>query len=91
MSATAPMSENPTPVQTILTSPFQIQSVLPVAAPAGTAGDWYRYVIAQSPNSDNAITGTRSGNLSDIQRQLNEMVERLNERLGKIEAKKKTR
>ena len=88
------MSQNAmsqTYVQTVLKSPFQIESVLPVAAPKGTAGDWYRYVISQGENMDNAITGTRSGNLTDIHAQLAEMVERLNERLGKIEAKKKPR
>jgi hypothetical protein len=87
------MSEPPaqTQTQTVLESPFQVQSVLPVPAPQGTAGDWYRYVITQGGKSDNAITGTRSGNLSEIHLQLAEMVERLNERLGKIEAKKKTR
>jgi hypothetical protein len=85
------MSENPVQTRTILESPFQVQSVLPVTPPKGTNGDWYRYIITQGGNSDNAITGTRSGNLTEIHSQLAEMVERLNERLGKIEAKKKTR
>ena len=82
---------NQTYTQTVLRSPFQIESVLPIPAPSGTGGDWYRYVISQGQNMDNAITGTRSGNLTEIHLQLAEMVERLNERLGKIEAKKKPR
>jgi hypothetical protein len=85
------MNRNPAQTQTVLESQFQVQSVLPVATPAGSEGDWYRYVITQGNGGDNAITGTRSGNLSDIHRQLADMVERLNERLGKIESKKKYR
>ena len=76
---------------TVIKSPFQVQSVLPAPAPAGGAGDWFRYVIAQPDNTETAITGVCSGTLVEIHRQLNERVERLNERLGKIEAKKKTR
>jgi hypothetical protein len=82
----------PTPsTTTVISSPFQVQSVLPAAAPTGGAGDWFRYVIAQPNNMDSAITGVCSGSLVEIQRQLAERVERLNERLGKIEAKKKSR
>jgi hypothetical protein len=85
------MSEQLAPKQYALESQFQVKSVLPVPPPQGSEGDWYRYVITQGNNGENAITGTRSGNLSEIHRQLADMVERLNERLGKIEAKKKTR
>jgi hypothetical protein len=85
------MSREPSQTQTLLESQFQVESVLPVPTPEGSEGEWYRYVITQGGSTDNAITGTRSGNLSEIHRQLAEMVERLNERLGKIEAKKKFR
>ena len=85
------MSREPSATQSLLESQFQVESVLPIAAPEGAEGDWYRYVITQGNSGENAITGTRSGNLSDIHRQLADMVERLNERLGKLEAKKKPR
>ena len=79
-------------LQAVLESSFRVRSVLPVPPPAGTTvGDWYRYEIVQGHNLDNAITGTRSGNLTDIHRELQDMVTRLNERLGKIESKKKAR
>lgn len=83
------MTENA--LQTVLESSFRVQSVLPAPSPTGADGDWYRYVIVQGQNLDNAITGTRCGSLIDIRRELDEMVARLNERLGKIESKKKAR
>lgn len=85
------MSHDPARTQSLLESQFQVESVLPIPTPQGSEGEWYRYVITQGGSKENAITGTRSGNLSEIHRQLAEMVERLNERLGKIEAKKKFR
>ena len=85
------MSGDPAPNQSLIESQFQVHSVIPIPAPEGAEGEWYRYVIAQGTSTENAITGTRSGNLSEINRQLAEMVERLNERLGKLAAKKKLR
>ena len=85
------MSKEPAQNQALLESKFQVQSVLPIPAPEGSEGEWYRYVITQGNSGENAITGTRSGNLTEIHRQLADMVERLNERLGKLEAKKKLR
>jgi hypothetical protein len=77
------------PAHAVLETSFQIDSIVPVASPDGGSEPWYRYVISQGPNSDNAITGTRSGNLAEANLQLREMVERLNERCGKLAKKKK--
>lgn len=73
----------------ILETSFQIDSIVPVADPTGGSVSWYRYVISQGVNSDNAITGTRSGTLLEVNLQLQEMVDRLNERCGKLAKKKK--
>jgi len=70
-------------------TPFAIASVVPVADPTGGSDQWYRYVICQGTNQANAITGTRMGNLEEINLQLTDMVARLNERCGKLRAKKK--
>src|SRR5690606_15455170 len=68
--------------------PFRLQSVARTATPEGSEGDWYRYVIAQGTN---LITGMRTGEEAEIQRALNDMVERLNERrMGKNRSKAKT-
>lgn len=83
------MSESATPFQTVLETPFRVDSISPVAPPSGTQGDWYRYVIMQGPNADNAITGMRAGSLNEINRHLAEMVDQLNERFGKQQAKKR--
>jgi hypothetical protein len=79
----------PSPTQSLLETSFQIDSIVPIADPTGGSNSWYRYVISQGGNTSNAITGTRSGNLLEINVQLKDMVERLNERCGKLAAKKK--
>jgi hypothetical protein len=81
------MSAEPAPA--VLETSFQIDSIVPIANPNGGPDPWYRYVISQGPHSDNAITGTRSGNLLEVNLQLKEMVDRLNERCGKLAKKKK--
>ena len=68
---------------------YRIDSVVPVADPSGGSGEWFRYVITLGPLDDNAIVGTRSGALAEVNAQLDEMVRRLNERLGKLQARKK--
>jgi hypothetical protein len=80
---------SPAPTQSLLETSFQIDSIVPIADPTGGSNSWYRYVISQGANSSNAITGTRSGSLLEINVQLKDMVERLNERCGKLAAKKK--
>jgi|JRYD01.1.fsa_nt_gb hypothetical protein len=74
--------------QTLLETSFQVDSIDPIPDPNGGSAPWYRYVISQGANHDNAITGTRSGTLNEVTLQLNEMVARLNERCGKLASKK---
>jgi hypothetical protein len=81
------MSSNP--FLATVETPFQVSSVDPVADPTGGKDSWFRYVISQGTNLNNAITGTRCGSLAEVNLQLNEMVARLNERRGKAQAKKK--
>lgn len=85
------MSAQPQPQvsQTILETSFQIDSIDPIADPTGGSNPWFRYVISQGPNADNAITGSRQGSLIEVNMQLKDMVDRLNERCGKLAAKKK--
>jgi len=68
---------------------YHIQSIDPVPDPSGGSGEWFRYVIALGPHDENAIVGTRSGARAEVNAQLDDMVQRLNERLGKLQAKKK--
>jgi len=71
--------------EVLLEVPFRLASIAPVEAPAGCEGSWHRYVIIQG---ENEITGLRAGSQAEVQRLVDEMVERLNERrIGK--AKKK--
>lgn len=68
---------------------FRLDSLEPVADPFGGSETWFRYVISQGGNSENVITGTRCGSPLEINRQLQEMVARLNERCGKLAKKNK--
>jgi hypothetical protein len=68
---------------------FHLDSVVPTADPTGGAASWFRYVISQGATCENAITGTKSGSLADVHLQLHYMVTRLNERFGKLQARKK--
>ena len=68
----------------MLESAFQLDSVVPAGSPGAETVDCYRYVISQGgPHTDNAITGIRYGSLAEVNIQLRDMVDRLNERLGK--------
>ncbi len=76
------------PTQAILEAPFRLDSLVEVASPNGDEGTWYRYVIAQGGTDDvNTITGTRSGTRAEVGLLVQQMVERLNERFGKQQAK----
>jgi hypothetical protein len=66
--------------------PFLLDSIVPAAAPDGGDGMWHRYVIAQGSN---VITGLRCGTRLELDAQLQEMVDKLNERAGKQRAKAK--
>ena len=68
---------------------FHLDSIAPTTDPTGGDASWFRYVISQGPNGENAITGTKSGSLADVRIQVLDMVNRLNERFGKLQAKKK--
>jgi hypothetical protein len=80
------MTKQPSIVQTVLESPFQLESLDETTAPEGSEGSWYRYVISQGTNT---ITGTRSGSRAEVTALLHEMVQRLNERRGKFLAKQR--
>lgn len=82
------MSSSPNQ-DSFLESAFHLDSVSPVKDPTGGDAPWFRYVISQGPNAENTITGTKSGSLNEVHVQLREMVERLNERFGKLQAKRK--
>jgi hypothetical protein len=68
---------------------FHLDSVDAVADPTGGNGSWFRYVISQGVRSENAIIGTKSGSRAEVQMQLHQMVTRLNERFGKLQARKR--
>ena len=70
----------------LVETPFQVDSIVPVAAPTGSDGDWYCYVIGQGTNK---ITGMRSGSRAELDATLQLMVDKLNERAGKLRAKLK--
>lgn len=63
---------------------FRLDSMEPAASPDGSEGPWFRYVIIQGSN---VITGLRSGTHAELDPILRDMVERLNERAGKHQAK----
>jgi alkylated DNA nucleotide flippase Atl1 len=75
----------PSTTEMLLEVPFRLASISPAEAPVGAEGPWFRYVISQGANE---ITGLRAGSQTEVQRLVDEMIERLNERrIGK--AKKK--
>ena len=67
---------------------FQLDSVMEVPAPEGGGGVWHRYVITQGSNS---ITGMRAGTRVEVDLLLRDIVERLNTRFQKQQAKLKLR
>lgn len=73
----------------LLETAFHLDSVAPAPDPTGGDGRWFRYVISQGPNAENTITGTKSGSLDEVHHQLRVMIEKLNERFGKLQAKRK--
>jgi hypothetical protein len=75
----------PSTTEMLLEVPFRLQSITPAEAPAGSDGSWCRYVILQG---ENEITGLRAGSQSEVQRLVDEMIERLNER-RLVKARKK--
>lgn len=71
--------------EVLLEVPFELASLTSAESPDGSEGPWFRYVISQGTNE---ITGLRAGSRGEVQRLVDEMVERLNERrLGKFKKK----
>ncbi len=80
MSRLASSSEN-------IQAPFRVDSISKAAAPEGSDGPWFTYVISQGTNM---ISGVRAGGLAEVTSMVGEMVERLNERrVGKSRPKGK--
>jgi hypothetical protein len=78
-----------TVMETVIALPFTVDSISRTAAPDGAEGVWHSYVISQGPNT---IAGLRAGTQIEVTMQLNEMVERLNERrMGKTRPRAKSR
>jgi hypothetical protein len=76
-------------METVIALPFTVDSISRTAAPKGAEGVWHSYVISQGPNT---IEGIRAGTQTEVTMQLNEMVERLNERrMGKTRPRSKAR
>jgi hypothetical protein len=67
-----------------LLTPFRLDTLQEIEAPEGCDGVWHRYVIVQGTNT---IVGMRSGALSDVNHIVNGIVERLNLRFAKQQAK----
>lgn len=82
------MAKSASPTDAVLELPFRVESITRTTPPAGAEGIWHSYVISQGTNT---ITGTRAGDYAAVTVQLNEMVERLNERrLGNHRPKAKS-
>lgn len=75
----------PSTTEMLLEVPFRLASITPAEAPVGSEGSWFRYVILQG---ENEITGLRAGSQTEVQRLVDDMIERLNER-RLVKAKKK--
>ena len=63
---------------------FRVDSIAEAMGPAGDEGKWHRYVITQGTN---VITGLRAGTLAEVEVRLGQMIERLNQRFAKQQAK----
>ncbi|MDY6948380.1 MAG: hypothetical protein SXG53_21980 [Pseudomonadota bacterium] len=71
--------------EALLEVPFRLISITLAPAPAGCEGVWHRYIITQGTNE---ITGMRAGSHAEVQRLVDEMIERLNQRrIGKSNKK----
>jgi hypothetical protein len=75
----------PATTEMLLEVPFRLVSLTPAEAPVGSDGPWFRYIILQG---ENEITGLRAGSQPEVQRLVDAMIERLNER-RLVKAKKK--
>lgn len=65
----------------LLDAPFRVARIVDVPAPDGSGSTWQQYVISQGGNT---ITGLRPGPRLEVASELDQMVERLNQRrMGK--------
>ena len=67
-----------------LLTPFRLDTLQQIEAPDGCDGVWQRYVITQGSNT---IVGMRCGAQGEVNRALSDMIERLNLRFAKRQAK----
>jgi hypothetical protein len=81
------MTKPASTTETVLELPFKVESIAGTAGPDGAQGLWHSYVISQGSNT---ITGIRAGTYADVAVELQEMIERLNERrAGKTRSRSK--
>ena len=83
---TAPQgdSERIDQARDFLGEPFRLHSIVDAPAPEGSEGVWQQYVIVQGTNT---INGLRPGTRSEVSVQIESMVEHLNQRFRKGEAR----
>lgn len=72
------------PLQELLGEPFRLESITEVPAPDDRPGTWHHYVIMQGTNR---ITGLRSGTGPEVTLALESLVEHLNERFERRQAR----
>ena len=77
-------SETADQARDFLGEPFRLHSIVEVPAPEGIEGVWQQYVIVQGINT---INGLRPGTRSEVSVQIESMVEHLNQRFRKGEAR----
>jgi hypothetical protein len=77
-------SERADQARDFLGEPFRLHTIVEVPAPEGSEGVWQQYVIVQGINT---INGLRPGTRSEVSVQIESMVEHLNERFRKGEAR----
>lgn len=70
--------------ESVVELPFRLDSISPIPDPEGGSAVWHRYVIMQGTNT---ITGMRCGSRSELIPEIEQMIERLNERFAKKQAK----
>ena len=69
---------------TTIEAPFRLDSIVEAPAPDGNSGVWQRYVITQG---ENTIVGMRSGMPGEVRAIVDDLVDRLNARFAKRQAK----
>ena len=77
-------SERADQARDFLGEPFRLHTIVEVPAPEGSEGVWQQYVIVQGINT---INGLRPGTRSEVSVQIESMVEHLNERFRKGQAR----